>query len=149
MKKAIIFVILVLVLAGAGYWAYYNYIKLSPSVWIPVEINSASLPSVLEQFRLVDDLPEDSRIEINVGSNSYIVEKGNVEVQDGESNSGEVDAKVSLPEKYFEVFGEKGWCEGLKEANANGDLGVEIKEGKKKDLLWKYKSLVKYKSCLG
>ena len=149
MKKAIIFVIVLLVLAGLGYWAYYNYVKLSSSVWIPVEINSASLPSVLEQFRLVDDLPEDSRIEINVGDNSYIVEKGNVEVQDGESNSGEVDAKVSLPEKYFKVFGEKGWCDGLKEANANGDLNVEIEEGKKKDLLWKYKSLVKYKSCLG
>ena len=140
---------MVLVLAGAGYWVYYNYIKLSPSVWIPVEINSASLPSVLEQFGLIGDLPEDGRIEINVGGNSYIVEKGNVKVQDGASDSGEVDVKVNLPEKYFEVFGEKGWCEGLREANTEGDLNVEIEEGKEKDLLWKYKSLVKYKGCLG
>ena len=55
---------------------------------------------------------------------------------------------ISIHSKY--VSESYNFCNAIKQANRNGDLSYEVNPDlSKASLLWKYKSMMKYKDCLG
>ncbi len=55
---------------------------------------------------------------------------------------------LTLDSKYISQFNQDNLCEVIKRANQNKDLGF-YSESSKATLLWKYKSMLKYRDCLG
>ena len=146
--RGIVILIAIVVAIALGYFVWSNYFQAGStnnSAWVPITITAENLPENLEKFSVVKDLPEDSSISLTIGDNEYSIEGSNVE--SGEAGNAEIS--ITLPEEYFEVVGEKGWCTGVKIAKEKGDIGLEIAEGEEAELLWKYKGLAKYKKCLG
>jgi len=143
-RYAIIIVLIVIVVAG--YFAYRMYFPKSStggSSWVPVEVNSQTLPNVLESTSVVHDLPEEGVISLKIGSSSYKVEKDSVV-------PGEVanpDVQITLPDKYFDIIGKSGLCNALKQATNSNELEVSF-DGSSTSLAWKYRALAKYKSCI-
>ena len=107
-----------------------------------VEVTAENLPEYLESQKIVTSLPKNADMELNFGNKSYHVTKGSVE----EGTSSNPDIVVNVPEKYIGELG-NGVCATLKEATSNDDLSVEtsVSNG---ELLWKYKSMLKYRNCL-
>lgn len=99
--------------------------------------------SILETDPLVQDLPKKAVISLNVGGNYYTITKSSVV----KVKATEPDLTISIPGRYLEEIS-GGLCETVKKANANGDLVIQsdLSEG---SLAWKYKSMLKYKDCLG
>lgn len=143
-KIFIVLGILLVLIIGAGTYVYFEYFYLPVGKWTPIELTKENLPSYLERFGAIDDLPADSEIQLYVDNIPYTISKGKVDI--GETTSA--DIVINLPGKYLEVMGEKGWCAGLSEAKNNGDIEIKV-NGEGEDLLWKYKALVKYRDCIG
>lgn len=116
----------------------------SSSTWQPIELTSDNLPSNLERFKPVQEMPESGVIGLIIGDEKYTIVKGRV--SRGEAN--DADIIISLPKSYFEIMGEHGWCSALQTAQARGELGVSM-EDSKTSLLLRYGALAKYKSCFG
>jgi hypothetical protein len=125
-------------------WKITRPAQASVGVWQPIELTKENLPAYLSQFQPVNELPKDSEIALRVGSSEYIVTKGDVKL--GKASNPEIT--ITLPEKYFEIVGQKGWCAGVHEAQVNRDLDVSF-NGSPAALGWKYRSLLKYRLCLG
>ncbi len=109
----------------------------------PVILDSESLPAYLENYKLIDELPRETNIQLRVGTTGYTIVKGDVK-------SGFIDdpdVSISLPEEYFIKLG-YGLCPALRNAVKNGEMKAEMHLSKTK-LLWKYKGLMKHKDCLG
>lgn len=136
--------IAVLLVAVVIVWNITRPSSVATSTWQPIELTSANLPSYLSQFQPVNELPEDSQIALIVGNSEYVVTKGSVAL--GKASNPEIT--VSLPEKYFDIVGQKGWCAGVQEAQRNGELGVSF-NGSPASLGWKYRALLKYRLCIG
>ena len=80
---------------------------------------------------------------MNIGEKYYTITKGKI-IEEKTSNS---DIKISIPEKYsIEI--NKDFCSFIKKVNTNKDLSISL-EISKTELLWKYRSVIKYKDCLG
>lgn len=119
----------------------------------PVQITYGNIESYLSGNSLVRDLPEGAVINLrfynfNSGERqwekSYILTKGSA--REGLSESADIE--LTLHSKYLAAFTNQNFCGVVKQANANGDLGFESSLSKV-SLLWKFKSMTKYKDCLG
>lgn len=96
----------------------------------------------LQQQQIVKDLPKDAAISFVIDEVSYSLNKG-VVVKGKASNP---DLEITLPSKYVPMMGD--FCNAVKTANKNRDLGVKLNIGRAA-FLWKYRGVLKYKSCLG
>ena len=108
--------------------------------------------SYLEEQQFVKDLPKDVNINFrfynfNSGERqweeSYIITKGKVE--NGLHENPE--ATIILHSKYLIDLG-NDFCNTIKKAKANGDVAVDTSLSKL-ELLWKFKSVLKYRECVG
>lgn len=63
-------------------------------------------------------------------------------------NSASPGIKLTLHSKYIDELGKEDLCNVIQTANANRDLGFDSPYSNSK-LLWKYKSLLKYRDCFG
>ncbi|MBS3080564.1 hypothetical protein J4221_03770 [Candidatus Pacearchaeota archaeon] len=116
-----------------------------------VQVNKENLGNYLSRLSITHELPDDAEIELLIYNfdkgyreieDTYVITKGNVY-----KGKAEVpDIVVLLHSKYINNLGYL--CSTLQEANRNGDLGIELKKSST-SLLWKYKSIIKYKDCLG
>ena len=144
-KKRVVIVILAVVIAALliGYFVFFKT-STSSSVWQPINLTPESLPLYLENFKPVQDIPNDGSINLVVGEEKYVITKGNV----AKGHSDDADIMISVPQNYFEIMGQRGWCSGLHAAKENGDLDVKISRPPTA-IAWKYKNLGKYRSCFG
>jgi len=124
----------------------YHYTK-------PVQITYENLPAFLSKNNIINDLPEDVTIllrfyNFNSGEREYertfIITRGNVK----EGNLDDPDLYLDIHSKYLNEWNSANFCNIMTKANNNGDLGFTSKLSTTK-LLWKFKSLTKYKSCFG
>ncbi|HRZ85576.1 MAG TPA: hypothetical protein P5277_02240 [Candidatus Paceibacterota bacterium] len=114
----------------------------------PAEIK---LEKYLASQPIINDLPNNGLIVLKfygsedktVIDKSYILEKNSVK----EGSSNNADIVILVNSKYIGEI-KNGLCETVKKANVNGDISVELNM-KYSTLMWKYKSLLKYKDCFG
>lgn len=134
-----------------------NVISLNAGVKSSSNVNSQlvvitkdNLAGFLQAQQLIKDIPDKGVFilklyNFNSGNrqieNSYVLKKGDVKRGDGEG-----DAVIYLHSKYVSQLGY--FCAAMRSAKQNGDLGYETKMSEI-SFMWKYKSLLKYKSCFG
>ena len=149
MDKFKIIVVSVLALAlivGAAIWvnSYFFQSSVGLSKHVPVELNEQNLPAYASQLSVVQDLPKDSKILVSFGNINYEVYNGQMRKVDSVNDA---EISVYLPEEYIERIGEVGVCQALREANKGNEIGFESSLSDTQ-LAWKYKGMLKYKSCL-
>lgn len=109
----------------------------------PTYVTAENFPAYLSSYKIIHELPNDAKINLIVGEHTFNIE-------DGKISQGEItnaDITLSLPEKYFNMEWE-GFCQTIKKALDNGDIKIEASLSNTK-LLWKYKSMYKYRECIG
>jgi len=134
---------------------------------INLDINAKSANTKIQQIKITYDnfnllsktemikaLPDDAVLVLQFIKNndiekSYIVTKSKIE----EINKEEIsklapDLIITIPSSYLDNLTTANFCSIIQEAKNNGDLGIDLKASKT-SLAWKYKSMFKYKSCLG
>jgi hypothetical protein len=118
----------------------------------PEPVDFTGIPSKLSSTPLIQDFPSKVTAGLKfftfvsgqrVWQNEYIITKGSV-VPGKASNP---DVIVILHSKYVNRIYNEDFCNVIRDANKNGDLGYES-ELSSLTLGWKFKSLIKYKSCL-
>jgi len=143
-KKLTIAVVIVIILLGAGIYAYDLLRPVKFGVHQPVVLTSENLPGYLSRIDLIQDLPEDSDIQVNFGGNKYSITGGVVRA--GALEDPEV--VMDLPEEYIGRIGEVGLCQATGEAVRNREISVETKLSEA-ELAWRYKKLLRYRECVG
>ncbi len=170
-----VIIILVIVLAVAGISAYNFYFKESkppvvtstPPTSVPsgpsrcslVAKNDtytlpdfARLENVMKDQQIVKDVPKAGKISLRfyhfaencrIWDKSYILSDGKITEGGGES-----DIQLWIASSYVDRITNSNFCDIIKEARASGALGQDATAGEA-TLLWRYKSMLKYKECLG
>lgn len=158
MKKIIISALIFLAAALILLFAYslINQNALSNQTSYAVKatpITYENIEDVLSGNNIVKVLPEDAQMilrfyNFNTGSRvwekSYTLKKGSVK----KGASANPDISLSMHSKYFNELTDQNLCSTIKKAKNNDDLGVEIYISQAA-LLWKYRSILKYKECFG
>jgi len=150
----IIAIILLLIIAGLLIYNYKltgNAVKnTGTSQAVPITYNN--IAQVLSSSDLVNALPESGSIllrfyNFNSGSRewekSFIIKKGNV--KEGTENA---DIILNLHSKYLSGLTTGNFCSMISQAKKNKDLGFETSLSTL-SLGWKYKSMYKFRDCLG
>lgn len=118
----------------------------------PVAVTYETLDSEIEKNAIIKELPDDAEIllkfyNFNSGERewekSFVINKG--EVYEGEAQS---DITIVIHSKYLANMRSSNFCNVIKQAKNNGDLGIETEMSDAK-LAWKYKGIMKYKDCFG
>jgi len=127
---------------------------LENSVIPTVNISYSNFEQELSKNNMVKDLPKNSRILLQfynfdfgerLFEKDYIIQKTGVKET---TNSKEnVDIVLSIHSKYLKGLTNKNFCEIIKKANENGDLGFETRLSGI-SLAWKFRSMYKYRGCL-
>lgn len=115
-------------------------------------VDYSTLTSDLLRSDIVQDLPKGALLRLqfynfNSGvrewERSYNLGKDSVE-----EGSAAGDIQIIMDSKYVREFKTRGACAVLTSANNNGDFGADT-EMSDSALIWKYKSMMKYRDCLG
>lgn len=127
--------------------------KSVPSIYVtPVNITYANIARVLSANSMVKDLPTSATIllrfyNFNSGTRqwekSYILKRG--DVQEGNTAA---DMTIIISSKYLSELTSSNLCSVLQKAQKNGDFSTESTMSTL-SLMWKYRSMMKYRSCLG
>ncbi|MEK6800972.1 MAG: hypothetical protein AABY10_06190 [Nanoarchaeota archaeon] len=117
-----------------------NNNQLTPKMKSPSKINTDI--SSLSSSNILKDLPEKASIKLLIGNKAFTIKKSSLV----SGSPSDPDITVNLPEKYA-VSLISNPCQAAKSANSNGDLKVTIHKSKA-SLLLKYRSMLKYRSCL-
>jgi len=106
----------------------------------------------VQQQKLFSELPKDSVISLRLYNfdkgyreweKSYVIAEGSI--KEGEVQNRDFD--LILASKYYPDIA-KDICGGIKKANDNGDFAADMKISLV-SAMWKYKSVIRYKSCFG
>ena len=118
-----------------------------------VNINYGNIALVLSSSSLIQDLPKDGKVLLrfyNFDSGfrqwekSYVLKKGEVT----EGYIEDADIIITLYSGYLNSLTNKNFCSVIQTANKNKDLGIDYGVSKV-NLLWKFKSMLKYRDCFG
>jgi len=110
------------------------------------------LKQVMQNQPIVLDVPEKGKISLRffhftdgcrIWDKSYILSNGQIT-----ENSENGDIQVWIHSSYVDSVDESNFCDMVKEARNNGDLAQWSEIGEA-TLLWRYKSMLKYRECLG
>ncbi len=112
------------------------------------------LENVMSEQGLVKDVPSKGTISLKffhftegcrLWDKSYIISDGKISAKDSEA-----DIYIILSSNYVDRINEGNFCDIIKEARENGDLGQWTADGiSETTLLWRYKGMLKYADCLG
>jgi len=114
-------------------------------------LTKQNLPLYLNQHQIVKNLPKSATIGFQfyriqdgqrIPEEQYLLKNKKVELK--ETKDQNPDITISMDSRYFHLFGDL--CNAIKTANQNGGLQYEVKISKT-TLLWRYKSMIKYKNC--
>lgn len=158
MKKVLIVVILIVLVglvAGAVYYVLpeRQVMDIDATEMPTIKVNYTNFAEVISGNSIVRDLPADAVLQLkfyNYDSGSQEWEKSFV-MKRGLVVDGSVDGAdivLSLNSKYLNELTNKNFCDVIKKANSNGDLGFESSLSTA-GLAWKFKSVMKYKDCFG
>jgi len=154
------FIIIIIVLVVAAACLGFS-LKLSGKVVQPSSSNSGkekvlvtkdNFYRFIEENEVVMSLSKDAVLNVkfynfNTGVRqwdaSYVITKGSMK----EGYDSNADADIIIASKYAAYLA-SDFCGTMKKAKEAGDLGLELKKGKA-GLLWKYRGVMQYKSCLG
>jgi len=127
-------------------------VKNSPSS-PPIKITYENIEQMLSKNSMIKALPDNSVLllkfyNFNSGSRefekSYILKNSGVK----EGTIENPDMAILIHSKYIDSLTTSNFCSMIKTAKANGDLGTESPLSTPA-LLWKFKSMMKYKNCFG
>ncbi len=107
-------------------------------------VNLDSFPVYIETHPIMNSLPKDASISLEIGEQTYGISGKNI---DKDKILSDPHISIKLPKNYEIRIGEIGLCSAIGEAVKNGDLDIETHISNTK-LLIKYYSLIKYKKCL-
>jgi hypothetical protein len=156
----IVGIIMGLLIAGGAYAYIFmnskpvNNVNNSENVGVPVKpvvITKENLPLYIQGQQMVKDLPGNAVIGLKLYNfdtgerqweESYVISKGKVEI----GNTDSCDIVIVLNSKYVPELG--NFCGAVQKAKTNGDFRIETSMGETA-LMWKFKGMMKYKSCLG
>jgi hypothetical protein len=160
MKKLLLFILLLIFCLLASYYFFIyekpadiNYKDLPKEV---VSVNYTNFAFVISQNSLIRALPEDSLLllrfyNFNSGSRefekSFSLVRGKV-TEILEVNGLNQDITISIDSKYLKELNSVNFCSVIEKAKLAGDLGFESQLSDAK-LLWKFKSMLSYRKCLG
>jgi len=117
-----------------------------------VVLTKANFAQFLQSQQFVKDIPGSTTIflklyNMNAGQQqweeSYVIKKSSVKLGTAES----ADITISVDSKYLSQLG-ADICGTIKTARNNGEMKIETKLTTAQ-LLWKFKSMLKYRDCLG
>ena len=108
-----------------------------------VIVTEANFPTYLASTNLVKDLPGDASIILKTEKKTYAVQAGSVT----EGSLDNPDMIITIPSSYIPKLS-NGFCTTMQEAYKSGDLSFSLNIGSA-SAAWKYRTLLKYKSCLG
>ncbi len=153
---SIMLAVLLIVLGGVLYLFY-------PVLFPSREVLGADVPEVkitydnmeeqLMRQSLIRDIPENGVMLLRFYSfetgerswkKSYILRRASVHA----GTLNDADIIISINERYLEFLTNKNLCSIIMNAQARGDVSVENSLSKT-SLAWKYRSMLKYKDCLG
>jgi uncharacterized protein YpmS len=150
----VVVMIMIIALYFLGKTAGFFSSRKNPSSFETSEkiiVTKETLPLYLESHPLTSELPDDGEIELQLYSfssgkrvweESYVLTKDRVY----EGRAKNPDVIIFLDAKYVDDLG--NICGALTEAREHNDIAIEIKQSTPA-LLWKYRTLVAYKDCLG
>jgi hypothetical protein len=153
-KKRIIFKIIIsIILLIIIFIGIYFYFLLRPVDLVEPRfstenagiITEQDFSNYLESHPAIQDLPEDSYIELNLGEGGYLISEEQVLIQ--ELGDLESDIDVTIPEEYLSMVEEVGLCQTIGEITKEGDFEIDTNLSTF-ELINKYKGLLKYKDCL-
>ena len=157
-KVWIILIIIFLLIASAAAYVYVAYLMPEKSSGsnsgssspAPI-LTNLTLPAYFEKQKLVQSLPSSAVISLKfyntenkekIIGDSYTITKSSVE----EKEASNPDLIITVDSKYLPKFG--NFCNAVKEARNNGEISFDMKLSKT-SMLWKYKSVMKYRDCFG
>jgi hypothetical protein len=153
-KKLLIFLGIIIIAAVAIYFKYGRTSEQGSGVSVPpIDITYENIEPMLSKSSLIRDLPDDSTLMLRFYNfdtgerqweRSYVLQTGNVK----EGTITNADITFHLHSKYLEPLTNQNFCSVIQQAKRNSDLGIETELSKTK-LAWKFKSIVKYRDCLG
>lgn len=129
---------------------------------VPIDINYGNIEQMLSKNKIVNDLPEDSVVllifyipadagefyDFNTGQGelerSYVIKKGEVR----EGSVSDPDVILVVHSKYLKSLTNINLCSVIQTAKKNGDSSMELKLSVI-GFLWKFRSILKYRKCLG
>lgn len=124
----------------------------SPSNVVQVQLSKENFHLFLQQQTIVKELPQNALISLRLYNfdrgyreweKSYIITKSSVK----EGKAENPDIEITVASKYIFDFA-RDMCSAVSKAKANKDFSA-YSNLKTASLLWKYKSMVKYRDCFG
>jgi len=159
MKNIVWILIGALVLVGIVALFVFSYVDSLPEKVVTasksmpsIPVNYSNFAKVISSDGIVKAVPEGSAILLrfyNFDSGQREFEKSYL-ITTGKIVEGNGDSEITLllHSKYLKELTNKNFCSIIKKANTNGDLGFET-EMSSASLAWKFRSMLKYKECLG
>ncbi|HJX51005.1 MAG TPA: hypothetical protein VJ438_06090 [Candidatus Nanoarchaeia archaeon] len=108
---------------------------------------------LIPRNEIIQKLPKDARLLLRfynsdsgerVWQRDYIITKGNIK----EGFDENVDISMAMHSQYLSKFDGNNFCFIIQDSKRRGDFGSNLLISKV-SALWKYKSIMSYKSCLG
>ena len=141
-RKLIVLIIILAVLAAG----FYFYGLFSPTYFVEekgIALTKETLPAYLERHPVIKILPENTKIELNIGDAAYFIQGSEVNLiseKTGEMQLSpeDVDIIINLPDGFEKDIGMKGLCGSIDREELNNGV-VNIKTEKtESELLSKY-----------
>lgn len=148
MKKLVVVLLVIIILVLAGVGAAFFYLNSGQEETnnnqnaVYVNVTKENFALIMEQNQFIKALPDNAVISLKFGEDYYIIKKSSVQ----EEKINDYDFEISIPDKYLSMIG--NLCSAIETAKANGDMGWDSKLSKTQ-LMWKYKSMLKYRNCFG
>ena len=155
--KITLIVFALFIVSVASYYLFFNKSETQSAYTgplpPPIPITYANMAQMLTNNPIIQALPEDSTLllrfyNFNSGERewekSYVMKKADVK----EGMIDNADLTLTLSSAYLPQLTNQNFCGMIQAAKANGDLGVESSLSTA-GLLWKFKSIAEYRSCLG
>lgn len=115
----------------------------SNSESVTMKVTEENLASYLSLHQIVQDMPSKAVISLKTSDKEYIIQKGSVT----EAKAKNPDITIAIPSSYIPNLSD-GLCKTLSDAYKKGDVNIQLHISKL-SATWKYKSLFKYRECLG
>jgi|TARA_Y100000310_G_C20141849_1_gene560630 hypothetical protein len=146
--KWLLFLILVVIIITFVILGIYAYSLLKPAKIVEVKginLTQEEFGSYLEGHFLVEEMPEDGKVQITLGENYYSLSKDSVK----EENIDNPDIEIVIPEEYIGEIGMKGLCAVMGPKLDSGEFQIFFGDLSETELTSKYLNLLRYRKCFG
>jgi hypothetical protein len=151
-SKKIIIILLIFVLIIISSYIISSLRKTekdsSNSPGLPVNITLENFEEIVSKNPMIQNLPKDAIIKLSFyegnREENFLLRRGSVT----RGNSTNLDMTISLPIKYLGDLTDRNFCEVINRAKNEGLLFTSTDKSTS-SLLWKYRSMMEYRDCIG